>query len=102
MSTVQFSGIPDGNAPHGCDAGVVALKTRSVPAADAVTQSLAALAWLKAQGCSTILDQAERNERDGGMKDRRRTRWRRHKREGRPKPPLSRTRCYVIAAMLTP
>ncbi len=33
------------------DAIVVALKSRTIPAADAVAQSLAALAWLRAQGC---------------------------------------------------
>jgi uncharacterized protein YgbK (DUF1537 family) len=36
------------------DAVVVALKSRTIAAADAVTQSLAALAWLKAQGCRQI------------------------------------------------
>lgn len=35
----------------GCDAGVVALKSRSNPASEAVSQSLAALAWLQDQGC---------------------------------------------------
>ena len=34
---------------------MIALKTRSIPVADAVAQSLAALAWLKAQGCRQIL-----------------------------------------------
>ena len=34
--------------------GVVALKTRSIAPADAVRQSLAALAWLRAQGCEQI------------------------------------------------
>ena len=33
---------------------VVALKSRTIPAADAVAQSLAALAWLKAAGCKQI------------------------------------------------
>ncbi|MGF6900093.1 uncharacterized protein YgbK (DUF1537 family) [Paraburkholderia sp. GAS348] len=33
------------------DALVVALKSRTIPAADAVAQSLAALNWLRAQGC---------------------------------------------------
>jgi uncharacterized protein YgbK (DUF1537 family) len=54
MRTVQFCGIP--NRPvSACEAGVVALKTRSIPAADAVTQSLAALEWLKGQGCRQFL-----------------------------------------------
>ena len=40
---------PDGPAPD-ADAIVVALKSRTVPAADAVRESLAALAWLQAAG----------------------------------------------------
>jgi uncharacterized protein YgbK (DUF1537 family) len=55
MSTVQYAGIPEGLAAGEYDAGVVALKTRSIDAADAVAQSLAALAWLRAQGCEQIL-----------------------------------------------
>ena len=55
MTTVQFVGTPEGSAPPDCEAGVVALKTRSIPAAEAVAQSLAAFAWLKAQGCGQIL-----------------------------------------------
>ena len=53
MSTVQFSGI--GHAVADCEAGVVALKTRSIPAADAVSQSLAAAHWLLDQGCEQII-----------------------------------------------
>ena len=55
MSTVQFVGAPRGPAPAECEAGVVALETRSIAAADAVTQSLAALEWLKTQGCQQFL-----------------------------------------------
>lgn len=55
LSTTQFLGIPEGPAPEGCEAGVVALKTRSIPADEAVAQSLQALAWLKAQGCRQIV-----------------------------------------------
>lgn len=55
LTTTQFLGVPDQDAPAECEAGVVALKTRSVPAADAVSQSLAALHWLKAQGCRQIV-----------------------------------------------
>jgi uncharacterized protein YgbK (DUF1537 family) len=55
MSTVQFVGIPQGTAQASCEAGVVALKTRSIPARDAVAQSLAALSWLKEQGCRQFL-----------------------------------------------
>lgn len=51
MRTVQYTGVPDGTAQADVQAGVVALKTRSIPAAEAVAQSLAALDWLRAQGC---------------------------------------------------
>jgi len=51
MRTVQYSGVPDGDAASEVEAGVVALKSRSIPAADAVRMSLEALAWLQAQGC---------------------------------------------------
>ena len=49
MRTVQLIGVPQGPAPE-ADAVVVALKTRTVPAADAVRESLAALRWLQAAG----------------------------------------------------
>ncbi len=51
MRTVQTIGVPaaDTELPE-CDAVVVALKSRTIPAAEAVRQSRAALAWLKAQG----------------------------------------------------
>ncbi len=55
MATIQFIGVPDGPAPASCEAGVVALKSRSIPAAEAVAQSLAALDWLLAQGARQIL-----------------------------------------------
>lgn len=55
MATTQYCGVPDGPAAPGVEAGVVALKTRSIGAADAVAQSLAALDWLKAQGCRQFL-----------------------------------------------
>jgi uncharacterized protein YgbK (DUF1537 family) len=50
MRTVQTIGVPDFPL-GGADAAVVALKSRTVAAADAVAQSLAALAWLRAEGC---------------------------------------------------
>ena len=53
MSTVQFSGI--GHVVPDCEAGVVALKTRSIPAADAVSQSVAAARWLLDQGCEQLI-----------------------------------------------
>jgi uncharacterized protein YgbK (DUF1537 family) len=51
MRTVQLIGVPDGPPPEGADAVVVALKSRTVPAADAIADSLAALAWLQKSGC---------------------------------------------------
>ena len=50
MGCVQYNGIPDGDPEPG-DAAVVALKTRSIPASEAIAQSLEALDWLRAQGC---------------------------------------------------
>lgn len=55
LSTIQFLGLQDSNAPAGCEAGVVALKTRSIVAADAVAQSRQALDWLKRQGCTQFI-----------------------------------------------
>lgn len=54
MRVVQYTGIPDAPAAETVEAGVVALKSRSIPVADAVAQSLAALEWLRAQGCEQI------------------------------------------------
>jgi 3-dehydrotetronate 4-kinase len=54
MRSVQYTGVPDVPAEAHVQAGVVALKTRSIPAADAIAQSLAALDWLLAQGCEQI------------------------------------------------
>jgi uncharacterized protein YgbK (DUF1537 family) len=48
MRTVQLIGTPARPAPEDIDAVVVALKSRTIPAADAVAQSLAALRWLQA------------------------------------------------------
>jgi 3-dehydrotetronate 4-kinase len=50
MKVVQAIGVPREAAPD-ADAVVVALKSRTIPAADAVAQSLQALRWLQAQGC---------------------------------------------------
>src|SRR5262249_6881846 len=51
MRTVQTIGVPAAPLAEAADALVVALKSRTIPAADAVAQSLAALAWLQGQGC---------------------------------------------------
>ena len=55
MRTVQAIGVPSGIAPEDADAVVVALKSRTIAAAQAVAQSLAALEWLRAQGARQIL-----------------------------------------------
>ncbi|MBW9102600.1 3-oxo-tetronate kinase [Paraburkholderia phenoliruptrix] len=51
MRTVQTIGVPGQGEGIEADAIVVALKSRTIPAAEAVAQSLAALDWLRAQGC---------------------------------------------------
>lgn len=51
MRAELFNGVPDGDAGTGAEAGIVALKTRTMPVAQAVAESLAALDWLLAQGC---------------------------------------------------
>ncbi len=53
MHTVQTIGLPKGPAPQ-ADAVVVALKSRTIPAAEAVAQSLEACRWLKAHGAKQI------------------------------------------------
>lgn len=55
MATTQYCGVPSEPAASGVEAGVVALKTRSIPKAEAVAQSLAALDWLRAQGCRQFM-----------------------------------------------
>jgi uncharacterized protein YgbK (DUF1537 family) len=55
MAVTQLVGVPERSARSGIEAGVVSLKTRSIPPVDAVRQSLAALAWLKEQGCRQYL-----------------------------------------------
>ena len=54
MRTVQVIGVPETSQPIDADAIVVALKSRTIPAAEAVAQSLQALAWLQAQGVAQI------------------------------------------------
>lgn len=72
MRTVQLIDVPTGAAPAALgdiDAVVIALKSRTIPAAEAVAQSLAALAWLQAADvrqvlfkyCSTFDSTAEGN-----------------------------------------
>ncbi|MBL4767525.1 MAG: four-carbon acid sugar kinase family protein [Rhodobacteraceae bacterium] len=54
MRTVLYTGVPDIPAAADVEAGVVALKSRSIDPEDAVRQSLVALEWLQAQGCEQI------------------------------------------------
>lgn len=56
MRTVQSIGIPAAEvAGHlDTDAIVIALKSRTLPAADAVKESLEALRWLRERGCEQI------------------------------------------------
>jgi 3-dehydrotetronate 4-kinase len=54
MRVVQTIGVPAGPLDRPADAVVVALKSRTVPAAEAVQQSLAALRWLQTQGARQI------------------------------------------------
>lgn len=51
MHSVLYTGVPDGPAASHVEAGVVALKSRSIHADAAIEESLAALAWLREQGC---------------------------------------------------
>ncbi|MBW4035600.1 MAG: four-carbon acid sugar kinase family protein [Proteobacteria bacterium] len=56
LRTIQTIGVPEAGLALGeVDAVVVALKTRSVPAADAVARSLGALAWLRGEGAGHIM-----------------------------------------------
>lgn len=55
LKTAQFLNVPHRAAAAGVEAGVVALKSRSIPPAEAVAQSLAALRWLLDQGCRQIV-----------------------------------------------
>jgi 3-dehydrotetronate 4-kinase len=55
MQTVQTVGIPDKAFKSKADACVVSLKSRSIPARDAIAQSLASLDWLLSQGCEQII-----------------------------------------------
>ncbi|CDL62838.1 FIG00641944: hypothetical protein [Klebsiella pneumoniae IS39] len=57
MPTVQLNGVPTRDLPLTSEAVVISLKTRSCPAEMAVSQSLAALRWLQAQGCQQFLFQ---------------------------------------------
>lgn len=51
MRTVQMIGVPQEAIDDDIDAVVIALKSRTTPAEDAVAESLAALRWLQQAGC---------------------------------------------------
>ncbi|RJL16489.1 3-oxo-tetronate kinase [Paracoccus siganidrum] len=55
MRAVQYAGTPAAPAAPEVEAGIVALKSRSLPRAEAVRLSLEALDWLHAQGCRQFL-----------------------------------------------
>jgi uncharacterized protein YgbK (DUF1537 family) len=54
MRTVQAIGVPPPGTAIDADAVVIALKSRTIPAADAVAQSLDALRWLREAGCEQV------------------------------------------------
>lgn len=54
MRTVQMIGVPTHPLPNDVDAVVIALKSRTNPADEAVADSLAALQWLRDAGCRQI------------------------------------------------
>jgi uncharacterized protein YgbK (DUF1537 family) len=54
MRVVLTVDVPSGNEPLDADALVVALKSRTIAAADAVEQSLRACRWLQQQGAGQI------------------------------------------------
>ena len=56
MRTVQSIGIPGADDAEGlaADAIVIALKSRTLPVAEAIDESLAALTWLRERGCQQI------------------------------------------------
>jgi uncharacterized protein YgbK (DUF1537 family) len=54
MRVVQTIGVPTSPLAADVDAVVVALKSRTIPAAEAIAQSLEALKWLQAQGAQQI------------------------------------------------
>ena len=51
LRTMQYLGVPTQPAANDVEASVVSLKSRSIPASEAVTLALEALRWLRAQGC---------------------------------------------------
>ena len=54
LAATIYLGVPEGADTRAVDAGVVALKSRSIPAGRAVGESLRALEWLLSQGASQV------------------------------------------------
>ena len=54
MRTVQMIGVPQEPIGDDIDAVVIALKSRTTPAAEAIEESLAALRWLQQAGCKQV------------------------------------------------
>jgi 3-dehydrotetronate 4-kinase len=55
MPTAQYVGVPVSPASAGIEAGVISLKSRTVPAKEAIEASLEACDWLLSQGCEQII-----------------------------------------------
>ena len=55
MATVQYVGVPDAPPDAAVEAGIIALKSRSIAPEEAVRQSLQALDWLMAAGCRQVI-----------------------------------------------
>ena len=54
MRVTQYTGIPNEPADQTVEAGVVSLKSRTIPVDQAVEQSMTAAKWLLDQGCDQI------------------------------------------------
>ena len=55
LRTALYPALPDRPADDDIDCGIVALKSRSIPAADAIAHSLDAYRWLRAQGAEQVI-----------------------------------------------
>ncbi len=54
MHVSQYVGVPEGQVSP-TDAGVISLKIRTAPVAEAVDAAVSACGWLRAQGCEQII-----------------------------------------------
>ena len=55
LRTSQYLGVPQQDPAPDEEACVIALKSRSIPPAEAVAQSLQALEWLRRHGCRQVV-----------------------------------------------